>query len=219
MKRFIILLLSCIAYYSAVLAQDSVTMYMELPYGPGKTVTFLKDPLETEPTSLPDSFFNTPMEPNYVSSDDEYQYILILKLPKERNYFVFKIESKYSNKALIGCFSTSKNSAFTLKSLDYIPQDSVENTMETYRQARALEKEGKNRKANKLYEQAALGGNVLAMYQLAENYRNGVGCIRNSEKARYWYEQAAYFGEEYAEYLIRSGEYKQKECISVMGGR
>lgn len=218
MKRLllILLLLLCVAVANA---QDSVTMYMELPYGPGKTVTFMKDPLETEPTSLPDSFFNTPMEPNYVSTDNEYQYILILKFPKEYNYFVFKIESKYSSKGLIGCFSTSKNSSFSLKSLDFIPQDSVENTMNIFRQARALQREGKNRKANKLYEQAALGGNVLAMYQLAENYRNGVGCIRNSEKAYHWYQLASFFGDEYSESMITGDGYKEKSVYSVFGGR
>ena len=218
MIKYVISTLLFLGSLSAI-AQDSVTMYMELPIGPGRTVTFMKDELETEPTTIPDVFFNTPIVPNYVSENDDYQYILILKFPKADNIIVFKVNHPYSEKAIIGCFSTSKNSSFKLKSFDYVPMDSVENSMEMYRTACRLQNKGENRKANKLYQQAAECGNVLAMMRLAKNYRNGIGCLRSSEKARYWYEQAAYFGEEYAEYLIRSGEYKQKECISVMGGR
>lgn len=195
--------------FMATAAQDSVTMYMILPIGPNHTVTFLKDPLETEPTSLPDDFFNQPIGPNY--QVDYAEYALVLRFPKEYNFFVFRIDcgySSYKQKVLIGCFSTQKNSSFRLKSFDYI--DSVENSMDTYKEALRLEFAGKKRQAHKLYKLAAEGGNVLAMMRLAEDYRNGTGCLRNTSKAYYWYEQASYFGDEYSASMIRGDSYKHK---------
>lgn len=202
--------------FMATAAQDSVTMYMILPIGPHHTVTFLKDPLETNPTSLPDSFFNTPIQPNH--KVDFAEYALVLRFPKEYNYFIFRVDYGYSTfdrpKALIGCLCIEKNSSFRLKSFDYI--DSVENSIEIYREAENLERSGKKRKAHKLYKQAAEGGNVLAMMRLAENYRNGTGCLRNTSKAYYWYEQASYFGDEYSASMIRGDSYKHKSVYSVM---
>ena len=204
-----------LAYMSSY-AQDSVTMYMELPRGSRGPVTFMKDEYETEPTSIPDEFFDTPMAANYCSNVVPGQYILVLKFPKQYNFFVFKVEDPWSGKAIIGCFSTTKNSSFQLKSFDYVERDSIENSMELYRKARKLQSEGKNRKANKLYKQSAFIGNVLAMQHLAENYRNGVGCLRNTKKAYYWYEQASFLGDEYSASMIRGNSYRQKGGYSVM---
>ena len=194
------------------IAQETVTMYMELPIGPGRTVTFMKDPMETEPTSVPDDFFDTPMEPTYRL--EGAQYVLVLEFPKEYNFFVFKVENQYSNKAIVGCFSTQKDSSFRLKSFDYV--EGEENSMEIYREALRLEFDGKKRKANKLYEQAAQIGNVLAMMRLADHYKDGVGCIRNTKKAYYWYEQASYFGDYYSYSMIQGDSYRKKSVYSFM---
>lgn len=198
------------------IAQETVTLYMELPIGPGRTVTFLKDPLETEPTSVPDDFFNKPMEPNYTKEGTLYQYVLVLDFPKEYNFFVFRVDNQYSDKAIIGCFSTQKDSSFSLKSFDYVESGTVENSMDIYREALRLESEGKYRKANKLYEQAAQIGNVLAMMRLADHYKDGVGCIRNTKKAYYWYEQASFFGDYYSYSMIQGDSYRKKSYYSVM---
>lgn len=194
---------------ASCLSQDSVTVYIELPYGPHRTVTFLKDKYETKPTSLPDDFFNTPMGANY-KFDDSYQYILELKFPKEDNIIVFKVDNGYSTKTMVGCLSLSKDSAFRLKSFDYVERNSEENSMVVYREAKKLEELGDIKMANKLYYKAANTGNVLAWKRLAENYRNGNGCMRSTKKAYNYYMQAAYMGDRDAYYMIISGGYKRK---------
>lgn len=215
MKKATLLLISILGLMAInSTAQETVTMYMELPIGPGRTVTFMKDPLETELTSVPDDFFNVPMEPNY--RKEGVQYVLVLDFPKEYNFFVFRVDNAYSDKAIVGCFSTQKDSSFCLKSFDYVDSGTVENSMEIYREALELEFNGKNRKANKLYQKAAEIGNVLAMMRLADHYKDGVGCVRNVKKAYYWYEQASYFGDYYSYSMIQGDSYRKKSSYSVM---
>ncbi len=197
---------------ASCLSQDSVTMFMELPWGSGNRIEFFKDKQETKTTSIPDEFFNTPMSANYKYDDDSRfynRYILKLKFPKEDNIIVFKISNGYS-KNLVGCFSLSKDSSFRLKSFDYVERNSEENSMTVYREAKKLEELGDIKMANKLYYKATNTGNVLAWKKLADNYRNGRGCMRSTRKAYYYYSQAADFGDKDSYYMIMSGCYKRK---------
>ena len=215
MKKIALILMALLGLATIQsIAQETVTMYMELPIGPGHTVTFMKDSLETKPTKVPDDFFNNPMEATYRL--DNAQYVLALEFPKEYNFFVFKVENRYGNKAIIGCFSTQKDSSFSLKSFDYVEAGEEENSMEMYREACRLEFNGQYRKANKLYEQAAQIGNVLAMMRLADHYKDGVGCVRSPKKAYYWYEQASFFGDYYSYSMIQGDSYRKKSYYSVM---
>ena len=216
MKKLLTTLAITLSFFSITpntFAQDSVTLYIELPVGPGRTITFMKDSFETYPTNISDDFFNTPMRSNYRVSD--FEYALVIRLPKENNYFVFRVDNGYGTKAIIGCFCTGKDASFRLKSFDYV-EEPEENSMEIFRKAKELEFQHKYRKANKLYQKAAEIGNVLAMTKLADNYRDGKGCIRNPRKAYHWYEQASFFGDKYSAAMIARDGYKHKVIVSVM---
>ncbi len=61
-------------------------------------------------------------------------------------------------------------------------------------------------KAAQLYQLAAKGWNIYAMYHLAECYRDGVGVSKNEKRTVYWFRKAALYGDEYPNATFELGK-------------
>lgn len=227
-----ILLFTIIFCATTAYAQENINVSMSFVYTEGVPIcTFMKDPYETEATLVSPDFFNTPMSPQWRVGQ---YFVLDTRLPKQYNYFLVKVQSPYNdNLQYTACIATTDDihccmPSFTfmrnfkllkktyrdIERFGWYSRDSIiVNTMDIYREARRLQSLGQRREANKLYELAAQCGNVLAAQQLAENYRNGVGCFRSPQKAYYWYQIASAFGDLYSTRMLEDNRCRKKTVV------
>lgn len=176
-------------------AQDNDSVCIQITVdGAAHTLKFIKDPEYTSQTSLPDSFFNTPVdaELGYIAAGWNYKVVYKIKVPQESNILVYKLEFTKPSQTIIGCVGTTCDSDLKVKA--YENTTGTINSMEMYRYALNLQQNGNVKEANKMLQKSAQCGNVLSMYQLWQNYRTGTGCAKNKKKAEYWFWASHNFG-------------------------
>lgn len=176
-------------------SQDSVNIRIDIVESANTTLSFIEDSMYTDLTNLPSDLFNRALEGDYDYIGEGWTLVSVYQftLPKEfRNYLVFKAEFANQGQTIIGCIGMRNDISIKIKAFEN--KTGVINSIEMYQQAMEMQRNGNKRKANKLLEQAAECGNVLAMRQLWKNYENGIGCMKSEEKARYWFEKALIFG-------------------------